>query len=78
MNITINGKKEEFSDGISVADLLKARKIRVEMVSVELNDTILPRDKFSETHLKGGDKVEFLYFMGGGVSSKFEVGRIKG
>lgn len=66
MKITINGKKEELQDGMSVVDLLQSRKIRVEMVSVELNDAILHRDQFPQARLKEGDKVEFLYYMGGG------------
>ena len=66
MNVTINGKKEQVQDGISVADLLGARKIRVEMVSVEVNDAILHRDQFAKTPLKEGDRVEFIYYMGGG------------
>ena len=67
MKIKINGKEEQLQDGISVADLLKSRKIRVEMVSVELNDAILHRDQFPMASLKEGDRVEFLYYMGGGL-----------
>ena len=37
-----------------------------EMVSVELNGEFLRREVFESTTLKEGDKVEFLYFMGGG------------
>ena len=37
-----------------------------QMVSVELNGQILKRSEFDRTVLKDDDKVEFLYFMGGG------------
>jgi sulfur carrier protein len=37
-----------------------------DMVSVELNGTILDRGSFESTTVKDGDKLEFLYFMGGG------------
>jgi sulfur carrier protein len=37
-----------------------------DMVSVELNGKILKRSDFETTALNEGDKVEFLYFMGGG------------
>ena len=37
-----------------------------EMVSVELNGQILKRSKIEGTVLKDGDKVEFLFFAGGG------------
>jgi len=66
MIVTVNGKKEEVQDRISVTDLLTSRKIRAEMVSVELNGTILHRDTFGATRLSDGDKVEFIYYMGGG------------
>lgn len=66
MKITINGKEEELQDGVNMTDLLTSRKIRAEMVSIELNGEILHRDKFSATQLSEGDKLEFLYYMGGG------------
>ena len=66
MTVTLNGKKEELQDGVSVEDLLNARKIRVEMVSIEVNDQIIRRERFRETPLKEGDRVEFIYYMGGG------------
>ncbi len=37
-----------------------------QMVSVELNGQILKRSEFETTKLKDDDKVEFLYYMGGG------------
>jgi sulfur carrier protein len=40
------------------------------MVSVELNGEILERTLFGTTLLKDGDRVEFLYFMGGGSGEK--------
>lgn len=66
MKVIINGKQEQLAEGVSVAELLALRKIRVEMVSVELNGAILHRSKFGTTQLSEGDKVEFLYYMGGG------------
>ncbi len=66
MKVTINGKQEQLQGNINVADLLASRKIRPEMVSVELNGAILHRAKFGATQLSEGDKLEFLYYMGGG------------
>jgi sulfur carrier protein len=68
MEITINGDKATV-DGvkISVSDLLKARNVDMpDMVSVEVNGTILERSEFDSTQVGDGDEVEFLYFMGGG------------
>ncbi len=68
MELTINGKPENIAeDKITVEKLLKVKNIKMpEMVSVELNDEFVEREKFSLTYLKAKDRVEFLYFMGGG------------
>lgn len=36
------------------------------MVAVELNDMLIERDRLAGTPLKEGDRVEFLFYMGGG------------
>ncbi len=66
MNIVINGKKETLENSISVAELLARKKIKPEVVTVELNDKILEKSKYSEIPLKSNDKLEFVYYMGGG------------
>ena len=70
MNLVINGKKTNINDGLTVNQLLAQENVQMpDMVSVELNGQILKRTKFEETVLKDEDKVEFLYFMGGGSVS---------
>ena len=67
MNLVINGKETNIADGLTVNQLLAQENVQMpDMVSVELNGQILKRTKFEETLLKGDDKVEFVYFMGGG------------
>ena len=69
MIITINGNEEVVPESISVTELLIEKDVETpEMVSVELNDEILDRIIFETTYLKKDDQVEFLYFMGGGIS----------
>jgi sulfur carrier protein len=65
MELKINGKPEAFSGG-SVLDLLKAKKIEPQMVAVEVNDSMIERDQLAATQLKEGDRLEFLFYMGGG------------
>jgi sulfur carrier protein len=65
MHVKINGKSEEFSGG-TVLDLLQAKKIEPQMVAVEVNDTVLDRNHLATTNLSDGDRVEFLFYMGGG------------
>ena len=70
MNIVVNGQQINCPDGLTVSQLLVEQKVKMpEMVSVELNGQILRRTEFETTTLKNDDKVEFLYFMGGGNCS---------
>jgi sulfur carrier protein len=70
MKLLVNGKETSFSDGLTVSELLVEQKVKMpDMVSVELNGQILRRTEFERTVLKDDDKVEFLYFMGGGCGT---------
>ena len=67
MNLVVNGKTIDTTDGLTVSELLVKEDVKMpEMVSVELNGQILKRSEFETTTLKDDDKVEFLYYMGGG------------
>lgn len=66
IKVTINGKEEAIEDNMSIARLLEARKVRPEVVTVELNDEIIHREKYDSVKIKQNDKLEFLYYMGGG------------
>ena len=66
MQITINGKPEEMQAD-TVMDVLKHKDIDPHMVAVELNTQIVERDQLDTTNVQDGDKVEFLFYMGGGA-----------
>ncbi len=67
MKLVINGKDAQSKDNLSITELLAEQKVKMpDTVSVEINGSILRRTEFNNTSLKEGDKVEFLYFMGGG------------
>ena len=67
ITISVNGKKEDIPEGITVSKLLESKKIRAEVVTVELNDRIIEKSKYPETLLNPKDRIEFIYFMGGGM-----------
>ena len=68
MKLAVNGKESTVNDGLTVSELLRVEEVKMpEMVSVELNGEILKRTQFETKSLKDGDKIEFLYFMGGGL-----------
>ena len=67
MKLIINGEEGTTKDDLNVNELLVEHNVKMpEMVSVELNGQILRRNVFEDTQLNENDKVEFLYFMGGG------------
>ena len=68
MKVSINAAEVDLTDGLTVAALLVDQKVKwADMVAVELNGEILDRATFGATVVKAGDKIEFLYFMGGGA-----------
>ena len=67
MKLVVNGKESDFKDSLTISELLVEQNVKMpDMVSVELNGQILKKNEFEEKTLSDGDKVEFLYFMGGG------------
>lgn len=70
INITLNGKKEELPQEMNLVELLKKKNIRPEVVTVEINDCVLSRQEFEKTVIKDNDRLEFVYFMGGGSNMK--------
>lgn len=70
MQITINGEADELQENtVNLTTLLQIRQVESpEMVAVQLNGEFVDKESYPSTYLKGGDDVEFLYFMGGGSS----------
>ena len=67
IRIKLNGKDQEIPDGTVVSDLLLKWKIRPELVTVEINETILQKLDYDGTKIREGDNVEFVFYMGGGT-----------
>ena len=74
VNIYLNGKKKDIEEGMNISDLLFVNRIRPEVVVVEVNEKIIERNKYKDTILIADDKVEFVYYMGGGER---KLGRVK-
>ena len=63
----VNGDVQEVSLPLNVSELIIQNKVfQPEMVSVQVNEEFAEREDWENTQLKEGDKVDFLYFMGGG------------
>ena len=66
--IYVNGDVQEVSLPLNVSELIKQSDIQQpDMVSVQVNEEFAEREDWETIQLKEGDKVDFLYFMGGGA-----------
>ena len=65
--IYINGDAHEVNLPLNVSELIKQSDVQQpDMVSVQVNEEFAEREDWETIQLKEGDKVDFLYFMGGG------------
>jgi thiamine biosynthesis protein ThiS len=62
----INGEYGLIAEAVSVSVFLAARGINRDMVAVEVNGEILPKDAFETTILKDEDEIEIVNFVCGG------------
>ena len=69
MKLHINGEERDFSDSaapFTLAALVEALGMKADRVAVELNRDIVSRDRWTATQLHEGDRLEIVYFVGGG------------
>ena len=66
MTLTLNGKKTDIQDDLTVEGLLGYLKIAPARVAVEVNLSIIKKNDYHTCVLKDGDKVEVVNFVGGG------------
>ena len=67
--IYVNGDAREVNLPLSVTELIEQLLVEnPEMVSVQVNEEFAERDDWNKIIVNEGDKVDFLYFMGGGAS----------
>lgn len=66
MRLQINGDEREFSDGLTLAELVAQLGMKSDRVAVELNREIVPRSQWGDTALHDNDKLEIVHFVGGG------------
>lgn len=66
ITIQLNGKSKDIQPDSTVLQLLKTLELHPKRVAVEINREILKRDLYAEHHIKNGDEIEVLQFVGGG------------
>ena len=66
--IYVNGDAQAVDLPLNVTELIKQLLVEnPEMVSVQVNEEFAEREDWDKIQIKEGDKVDFLYFMGGGA-----------
>ena len=66
MKLVINGEARELNSISTLSDLLAHLTLKPDRVAVELNRDLIPRDRWAQTQLADGDKLEIVHFVGGG------------
>ena len=65
--IIVNDEKQEVNLPLTLDKLIKLNRVlQPDMVTIQINSEFVEKEDYSTTELKDGDKVDFLYFMGGG------------
>jgi sulfur carrier protein len=69
MKLHINGEERDFGNHpapFTLAALVEMLGMKADRVAVELNRDIVPRERWAETELREGDRLEIVHFVGGG------------
>lgn len=66
VELTVNGKALEVTDGATITVLLEQLQINPLRVAVQLNQRIIKRELYERTVLCAGDTLEVMTFMAGG------------
>lgn len=66
MTLTINGENRDFENVTTLSDLVSQLGMKTDRVAIELNRELIRRDRWPETQLSNGDKLEIVHFVGGG------------
>ena len=66
VEVTINGEVREFTDSLSLPELLEQIEMNPRLIAVEYNGEILHRQFWESTKIKSGDRLEIVTIVGGG------------
>jgi len=67
MKLLINGEDREFNAPLSLFLLVEQLGMKTDRVAVELNREIVARERWAQTNLNEGDRLEIVHFVGGGI-----------
>jgi thiamine biosynthesis protein ThiS len=64
--ITVNGQPLEWTEGMTVSDILRIKNFIFRMLAVSLNGTIVPRTEYQATKVPDGADVQVIHMISGG------------
>jgi thiazole synthase len=67
VTVTLNGKRRQVPEGLSLFELLHELDVQPSRVVVEHNREIRRKEDFKTTKVHDGDELELVYFVGGGA-----------
>ncbi len=66
MNLVVNGETRATPDGATLAELLRELALEGKPIAVELNRAVVSKDRYAQTRLGDGDRLEIVTLVGGG------------
>ncbi len=66
ISIELNGEARTIADSDSVQDLIDALSLSNQALAIAVNREVVPRARWREHRLAGGDKVDVVRAIGGG------------
>lgn len=66
MKLVLNGEEREFSQPLTIHEMLVSLGLDPKKVAVERNLEIVPKSTFEVAQLAEGDRIEVVHFIGGG------------
>jgi thiamine biosynthesis protein ThiS len=75
MTLTLNGRPQTFDlvSPLTLSTLLDSLGMKPDRIAVELNNQIVPRDRWAVTQVIDGAKIEVVHFVGGGVGTSCQT-----
>jgi sulfur carrier protein len=66
MQVRLNGELREIPDDMTVSALLGHLGVKAQRVAVEVNETVVTKDRYESHRIGPGDAIEIVAFVGGG------------
>lgn len=66
IHVTMNGRQRELPEGMNLRELVLSLNLMPERVILELNETVISRDRWVQIVLVENDRLELVSLVGGG------------